>query len=119
MTRDEFINKYDSSLQWNVGKDDFINDLYELLESYHQERIKKDEEDYEPYFGWCDVDGCENEGCSGGIGWRETGYWTLCYEHMDDFRAGKEQPKMKSDSILKENTRDKKTGYLPYKSNEP
>lgn len=28
-----------------------------------------------PYFNWCDVDGCGNEGCSGGNAWRETGYW--------------------------------------------
>ena len=30
----------------------------------------------EPYFGWCDVERCENEGCSGGMAWRDTGYWT-------------------------------------------
>jgi len=27
----------------------------------------KKEQEYEPYFGWCDVDGCKNEGCSIGI----------------------------------------------------
>ena len=23
--------------------------------------------DDEPYFGWCNVEGCKNEGCSGGM----------------------------------------------------
>ena len=69
-------------------------------------------DDYEPYFGWCDVDGCENEGCSGGNAWRKTGYWTVCYKHADDFRKGLEQPKMKQTAIKRENKRNKKTGYL-------
>lgn len=71
------------------------------------------EQEYEPYFGWCDVDGCENEGCSGGNAWRESGYWTVCSKHADDCRAGKPQPKMKQKSIDRENSRDKTTGYLP------
>lgn len=75
--------------------------------------INEVEEDYEPYFGWCDVDGCDNEGCSGGIAWRDTGYWTVCYKHSYQFRKGLEQPKMKQTAIDRENSRDKITGYLP------
>ena len=70
------------------------------------------DEEYEPYFGWCDVDGCKNEGCSGGSAWRDTGYWTVCYKHSDEHRKGLEQPKMKQSSVERENKRDKKTGYL-------
>ncbi|MFH1528945.1 MAG: hypothetical protein ABIG69_20265 [Bacteroidota bacterium] len=70
-------------------------------------------EEYEPYFGWCDIGGCENEGCSGGNAWRDTGYWTVCTNHADDYRQGKQQPKMKQKAIYRENRRDKKTGYLP------
>ena len=69
-------------------------------------------DDYEPYFGWCDVDGCENEGCSGGIAWRDTGYWTVCSKHSAEHRNGLEQPKMKQAAVYKESNRDKKTGYL-------
>lgn len=61
--------------------------------------------DYEPYFGWCSVEGCENEGCSGGIAWRDTGYWTVCYKHSNDFRQGLPQPKMKQADIDRESTR--------------
>ena len=77
--------------------------------------IKPDENSitrFEPYFGWCDVDGCKNEGCSGGSAWRDTGYWTVCYKHADEHRKGLEQPKMKQSSVERENKRDKKTGYL-------
>jgi len=73
----------------------------------------EDENGYIPYFGWCDVYGCDNEGCSGGMAWRTTGYWTVCYKHSADFRDGKPQPKMKQIAINKEATRDKKTGFLP------
>ena len=67
----------------------------------------------EPYFGWCDVEGCDEEGCSGGNAWRDSGYWTVCYKHAQDHRDKKPQPKMKRASVEKENSRDKKTGYLP------
>ena len=70
-------------------------------------------EHYEPYFGWCDVDGCKDEGCSGGNAWRESGYWTVCTKHSQDHRDGKPQPKMKQKAIDKENSRDPVTGYLP------
>lgn len=58
-----------------------------------------------PYFGWCNVDGCEREGCSGGNAWRETGYWTVCHKHADEYRAGKPQPKMKQKYIDREKSR--------------
>jgi hypothetical protein len=62
------------------------------------QKVEQEEEkptEYIPYFGWCDVDKCENEGCCGGTGWRETGYWTLCTNHSRMAREGKKQPKMK------------------------
>lgn len=68
--------------------------------------------DYEPYFGWCDVDGCEREGCSGGMAWRDTGYWTVCDKHSQMYREGEEQPKMKQTAIDKEKTR-RPDGTLP------
>lgn len=78
-----------------------------------KEIIGNEEDSGEPYFGWCDVEGCENEGCSGGFAWRETGYWTVCSKHADEYRKGKSQPKMKQNAIDKENSRDKVTGWLP------
>ena len=71
-----------------------------------------DEQDNEPYFGWCDVDGCNNAGSSGGMGWRDTGYWTLCSIHFKDYHDKKPQPKMKDESIKRESTRDE-DGRLP------
>lgn len=98
------------------------NGYKNLLELIKQEESKQltltdvsnslADEEYEPYFGWCDVDGCENEGCSGGNAWRNTGYWTVCYKNSDDHRKGLEQPKMKQTAIERERKRDKKTGYL-------
>jgi hypothetical protein len=70
------------------------------------------EEDYEPYFGWCDVKDCKNEGCGGGVGWRETGYWVLCSFHADQESKGLPQPEMKQSAIDRENTRDPITGCL-------
>lgn len=49
----------------------------------------------EPYFGWCNVEGCKNEGANGGACWRDTGYWTVCSKHSQGYREGKPQPKMK------------------------
>ena len=68
--------------------------------------------EYEPYFGWCDVDGCNIEGCNGGGCWRETGYWTVCQIHSAQFREGKPQPQMKQSAIDRENSRDE-NGCLP------
>ena len=77
--------------------------------------IKEQEEEpieYDPYFGWCDVDGCENEGCCGGICWSETGYWIVCYFHSQIHSDGEKQPKMKQSAIDRENSRNKLTRYL-------
>jgi hypothetical protein len=68
---------------------------------------------YEVNFDNCDVDGCENEGCSGGTVWRESGYWTACRKHSNDFYSKRPQPRMKQSAIDRENSRDKITGYLP------
>lgn len=67
--------------------------------------ITESEEEYEPYFGWCDVDGCENEGANGGGCWRETGYWTVCSKHSSKYRAGEPQPPMKQTAIDREKRR--------------
>ena len=89
-----------------------INDL--TISQEKVERLNGDNEgEYEPYFGWCDVYDCGNEGCSGGNAWKETGYWTVCAKHSSDFRSGLPQPIMKQSAIDRENSRDKKTGYLP------
>ena len=96
-----------------VDKSEFI----EPLKEYGKQQRDNVGEHYEPYFGWCDVDGCPEEGCSGGNAWRDTGYWTVCMKHAQDFRDHKPQPKMKQEAIDKENSRDKKTGYLPYDFN--
>ena len=88
----------------------FYQEIFDLMEAY-----KAHEESTEPYFGWCNVEGCDNEGCCGGACWRETGYWTVCRKHSDMHREGKPQPKMKQKAIDKEKSRDKKTGFLPKK----
>ena len=76
------------------------------------------EQEYKPYFGWCDVDGCENEAANGGGCWRESGYWKVCTKHSAEFREGKPQPKMKQSSIDRENTRGV-DGYLHSQPNSP
>ncbi len=69
----------------------------------------------DPYWYWpqCDVKGCKGVSCSGGNAWRETGYWSVCTIHADQYRKRDPQPKMKKKAIKKEATRDKKTGNLP------
>ena len=81
-------------------------------EYYNQKQAEIENEPKEPYFGWCDVEGCNNEGCSGGMAWNDTGYWTVCSKHSQDYRDGKSQPKMKQTAIDREESRDKKTGWL-------
>lgn len=76
-------------------------------------REKEDEQEYAPYMGWCDVEGCGLEASGGGVCWRETGYWKLCSDHSANYRNGKQQPKMKQSAIDRENSRDKVTGCLP------
>ena len=68
---------------------------------------------YEPYFGWCDVEGCEEEASSGGCAWSETGHWCVCSKHLCESEENVLQPKMKQKAIDRENSRDKVTGYLP------
>lgn len=84
------------------------------MEKYKKcgERSEKEVLMSEPYFGWCDVKGCKNEGCSGGCAWQDTGFWITCSKHFDDYKKGKPQPKMKQRAIKRENSRDKTTGYL-------
>ena len=68
---------------------------------------------HEPYFGWCDVEGCEHEACNSGGCWRETGFWKVCGDHSRMWREGEKQPHMKQEAIDRENSRDKVTGFLP------
>ena len=84
---------------------------------YWEGQRELEEEESEPYFGWCDVDGCDKEGCSGGNAWRKSGYWKVCYKHSADFRSGLPQPKMKQSAIDREASRDE-NGYLPAKPNQ-
>lgn len=79
----------------------------------------KKEHGIDPYWYWpqCDVEGCEGVSCNGGGCWRETGYWSVCSKHSNEFREGKPQPQMKQSAIDKEATRDKVTGYLPNTNN--
>jgi hypothetical protein len=88
--------------------------IAEWMEEYRQQGQpeKVNDEPYVPYFGWCDVNGCKNEGCCGVTGWSKTGYWTLCRKHSQMARGGKKQPKMKQSAIERESRRDKNTGYL-------
>lgn len=75
----------------------------------------KKENDVDPYsyYPQCDVEGCESVSCRGGGVWEETGYWSVCPEHSQEYREGKPQPKMKQSAIEREASRDKKTGFLP------
>jgi hypothetical protein len=78
------------------------------------EKVEKElEKSNEPYFGWCDVEGCKNEASSGGCYWEETGYWKICSKHAEEHRKGASQPKMRQTAIDRENSRDKVTNYLP------
>ena len=68
-----------------------------------------------PYWGMCDVKGCQGENCNGGGCWRETGYWQVCSEHSQMWRDSKPQPKMKKRAILREQSRNER-GFLINKS---
>ena len=113
------INELEKVLKESYGSHHWINkrlkELKEELQAIQvQAKVSDDsgEQEYEPYFGWCDVEGCENEGCSGGNAWGDMGYWTVCYKHADDYRKNKPMPKMKQKAIDRENSRDKTTGCL-------
>jgi hypothetical protein len=102
--------------EWNPHKEkyDCQIDAQGAIDKFHkaQPQTSTPIEADEPYFGWCDVDGCENEACGGGSVWQETGYWKSCYKHSDDYRKGLPQPKMKQKSIDRENSRGE-DGILP------
>lgn len=84
--------------------DDFTVD--KLLDLFNISlSLTESEQEYEPYYGWCDVEGCENEGANGGGCWRETGYWTVCSKHSQEYREGKPQPPMKQSAIDREKRR--------------
>jgi len=108
--------EYKGKLYGKIGKYYFpleqtaedIDNMKKLIEFYQSEENKP----YEPYFGYCDVEGCDNEGCSGGRAWSETGYWTVCSKHSSSYRNGDLQPAMKQSAIDREKRRDKITGYL-------
>jgi hypothetical protein len=108
------MNKYSSDMKEEIGRilrrrftrGDIQTATNELLDLFNVSLSLTDsDEEYEPYFGWCNVEGCENEGANGGCCWRETGYWTVCSKHASEYRAGKPQPKMQQKYIDKEATR--------------
>jgi hypothetical protein len=108
--------------EFNITTNDkfvrFKQAILEAMEECASQRKEASDEKpqkYEPYFGWCDVSRCKNEGCSGGNAWNDTGYWTVCTKHAASCRAGDPQPKMKQSAIKREKSRDKITGYLPSK----
>ena len=61
-----------------------------------------------PYWGMCDVDGCDEESCSGGVCWFDTGYWSICHKHYQSYLDDDSQPKMEKLAIAREKSRDKK-----------
>lgn len=86
-------------------------EVLELMEAWSDHIA----ENAEPYFGWCNVKGCDDEACNGGSCWRETGYWNVCHKHSDMYRKGKPQPKMKQWAVDKEKSRDKKKWTIDLK----
>ena len=94
-------------------KDEYFLEIERLKGLIEQQ----EEEENNPYWYWpiCDVNRCDGVSCRGGGVWEETGYWSVCPKHSQDFRDGKPQPKMKQSSIDREATRDE-DGCLPNKS---
>ena len=68
--------------------------------------------DNEPYMGWCDVEGCQNEAAANGICWPDTGYWLCCSDHAKHYRLGLPQPRMKRLAFDREASRGE-DGHLP------
>jgi hypothetical protein len=108
------MNKYSSDMKKEIERilrsrftrGDIQTATNELLDLFNVSLSLTDsEEEYEPYFGWCDVEGCENEGANDGGCWRETGYWTVCSKHSSKYRAGEPQPPMKQKAIDREKRR--------------
>jgi hypothetical protein len=108
LINDAMLHK--SGDNWSLDKKYEIVKIIDSIKPQTYTPIEADE----PYFGWCDVEGCENEGCSGGIAWEDSGYWTVCHKHSDEYRKGLPQPKMKQTSIDRENSRGE-DGRLPLK----
>lgn len=108
----EFDKLKRESLEW-IKRQKYVPPFISVAVNAFNPIEQSKPEIYEPYFGWCDVSGCKNEGCNGGGCWRETGYWTVCSKHSASYRAGDPQPKMKRGAIKREKGRDKVTGYLP------
>lgn len=69
-----------------------------------------------PYWYWpqCDVKYCKGVSCSGGVYWKETGYWSICTEHAAMARRGEPQPQMRKSAIKREASRDER-GWLTNK----
>jgi hypothetical protein len=61
----------------------------------------------------CEISGCM-EPCSSGQVWGDL-YLSLCYNHSAMIRKGEERPPVKQYAIDREATRDKETGFLPFK----
>ena len=91
-----------------------VKELEKEVERLKAELSIIEERENNPYWYWpqCDVEGCDGVSCCGGGVWAETGYWSVCSKHSDDYRNGKPQPKMKQESIDREASRDK-DGILP------
>lgn len=76
-------------------------------EAAEESLAEYEKRDNDPYWYWpqCDVEGCEQVSCCGGMCWSDTGYWSVCSKHSQMHRNGEPQPKMKDASIEKEKTR--------------
>jgi len=100
------FNPVQVSEGWSESVTDITNncDKPECSQKFFDGMMEVFDED-EPYFGWCNVEGCQNEGANGGNCWRGTGYWTVCSKHASEYRAGKPQPKMKQSAIEREKRR--------------
>lgn len=112
MTANEWLGVIMKAKDVNPAMEKLIRKYGEMLlsESYTSVSNK---DVTEPYMGWCDVEGCDNESASNGSYYKDTGYWCLCTEHSKSAREGKPQYFMKQSAIDRENSRDKITGYLP------
>lgn len=109
MTKLEFIKKWAPAK--TPGSPFYYAEMKADLDALEQRLLLSSEaekgEEYDPYWYWpqCDVEGCEGVSCNGGGCWRDTGYWSVCPIHAQQFRDGKPQPRMKQSAIDKEATR--------------
>ena len=73
--QDEFIKFLQRKIAGIISNSEYITgDVIFRKEINELKSQREIPEKYEPYCGWCDVGRCKNEGCSGGVAWRETGY---------------------------------------------